>query len=241
MNKVNEIALRLNALKLEYPVKIPEHIIREAIENNIVIVFGSSDDLIEFRGAIDDEGGAYGGGEYLVTYGDVGYDEQPGKKNLKAIWHDEGNPCFTYETKIPHETFDVWEDGEKYCVGIVFDLKDAETKIEKFLRIVRENPDISIVPMVDSNVVCDDGCCSWLGSFGDCRVDSYVCLTYYGEERFFTRDGDEDVLKEYFEEQIADELGADDIYEGIEKLAREKIENLPWVKAIIVDIDLPEV
>ena len=66
-------------------------------------------------------------------------------------------------------------------------------------------------------------------------------MTYYGEERFFTRDSDEDVLKEYFEEQIADELGADDIYEGIEKLAREKIENLPWVKAIIVDIDLPEV
>ena len=66
-------------------------------------------------------------------------------------------------------------------------------------------------------------------------------MTYYGEERFFTRDDDEDVLKEYFEEQIADELGADDIYEGIEKLAREKIENLPWVKAIIVDIDLPEV
>lgn len=132
MNKVNEIALRLNALKLEYPVKIPEHIIREAIENNIVIVFGSSDDLIEFRGAIDDERGAYEGGEYLVTYGGVRCDEQPGKKNLKAIWHDEGNPCFTYETKIAHKTFDVWEDGEKYCVGIVFDLKDVETKIEKF-------------------------------------------------------------------------------------------------------------
>ena len=112
-------------------------------------------------------------------------------------------------------------------------------KSEKFLRLVKENPYLPIIPMVDSAVVADDDYASWLGSFGDCRIDSYVSLKYYGEEKFFTRYGDEDILKEYFEEQIADELGADD--ECIEKLAREKIEKLPWVKAIIVDIDLPEV
>ena len=114
-------------------------------------------------------------------------------------------------------------------------------KSEKFLRLVKENPDLPIIPMVYSAVVANNDYGSWIGSFGDCRIDSYVSLKYYGEERFFTRYGDEDILKEYFEEQIADELGADDIYECIEKLAREKIENLPWVKAIIVDIDLPEV
>ena len=114
-------------------------------------------------------------------------------------------------------------------------------KTEKFLMLVKENPNLPIIPMVDSEVVADDGYSSWLGSFGDCRIDSYVSLKYYGEERFFTRYEDEYILKEYFEEQIADELGADDIDECIEKLAREKIEKLPWVKAIIVDIDLPEV
>lgn len=114
-------------------------------------------------------------------------------------------------------------------------------KTEKFLKLVKENPEIPIVPMVNSEVVADADYGLWLGSFGDCRIDSYVSLKYYVEERFFTRYGDEDILKEYFEEQIADELGADDIYECIEKLAREKIEKLPWVKAIIVDIDLPEV
>lgn len=56
--------------------------------------------------------------------------------------------------------------------------------------------------MVDSAVVADNDYDSWLGSFGDCRIDSYVSLKYYGEERFFTRYGDEDILKEYFEEQI---------------------------------------
>lgn len=114
-------------------------------------------------------------------------------------------------------------------------------KSEKFLKLVKENPDLPIIPMVDGAVVADNDYGSWLGSFGDCRIDSYASLNYYGEERFFTRYGDEDILKEYFEEQIADELGADDIYECIEKLAREKIEKLPWIKSIIIDIDLPEV
>lgn len=114
-------------------------------------------------------------------------------------------------------------------------------KTEKFLRLVNENPDLPIIPMVDSEVVAGDDFSSWIGSFGDCRIDSYVNINYYGENRFFTRYDDESILQEYFEEQIADELGVDDNYEYIEKLARKKIKKLPWVKAIIVYIDLPEV
>lgn len=56
-------------------------------------------------------------------------------------------------------------------------------KSEKFLRLVRENQDLPIIPMVDSAVVADNDYGSWLGSFGDCRIDSYVSLKYYGEER----------------------------------------------------------
>lgn len=57
-------------------------------------------------------------------------------------------------------------------------------KTEKFLRLVKENPDVPIIPMVDSAVVADKDYGLWLGSFGDCRIDSYVSLKYYGEERF---------------------------------------------------------
>jgi len=39
----------------------------QAKENGIVIVFGASDDLIEFRGAIYDEVGAYDGGKAFLT------------------------------------------------------------------------------------------------------------------------------------------------------------------------------
>ncbi len=43
---------------------------------------------------------------------------------INIIWHDEeGGPCWTYETDIPHATFDIMEDGEKYCRGTVLDIK----------------------------------------------------------------------------------------------------------------------
>lgn len=36
-------------------------------------------------------------------------------------------------------------------------------KTEKFLRLVKENPDLPIIPMVDSTVVADNDYDSWLG------------------------------------------------------------------------------
>lgn len=38
-----------------------------AKENNLLVVFGASDDLLEVRGAISDEYGAYDGGEFLLV------------------------------------------------------------------------------------------------------------------------------------------------------------------------------
>ena len=42
------------------------------------------------------------------------------------MWHDEGGPCWTFETDIPHETFTIMEDGEPWCIGMVFSMKDLE-------------------------------------------------------------------------------------------------------------------
>lgn len=102
----------------------------------LVAVFGASDDLMEFRGAINDEVGAWGGGTaYLTPAGlldnDCDNDDCPhfqrAKANastIKAIWSD-GEYSWRYETAIPCERFVVKEDGEPYCQGIVFALADA--------------------------------------------------------------------------------------------------------------------
>ena len=103
-----------------------------AKELGFVVVFGASDDLAEFEGAIGDEASCYEGDKiYLDKDGifeecDCGckYSEAAREKTkvIKTIW-GEGEYSWQYETDIPYETFEIFDDGKKYCKGIVFDIK----------------------------------------------------------------------------------------------------------------------
>lgn len=104
---------------------------------------------------------------------------------------------------------------------------------KELLRLAQENPDLPIVPMVDSEVVCDDGYCYWQGRFGRCEVTEWVCVTMWGDPRFFTRD-EQDYIEEYFADKIIDEDESDLSDEQIERMAHEMAEALDWTKAIVV-------
>jgi hypothetical protein len=111
---------------------------KEMGANNLVAVYGASDDLMEFNGAICDEVDAYDGGTaYLNSTGLIENEcdnyECPHFEKLKqsattieAIWHDTGEVSWTYKTSIPHSVFTVMEDDEVYCRGIVFSLEDVK-------------------------------------------------------------------------------------------------------------------
>lgn len=61
---------------------------------------------------------------------------------------------------------------------------------EELLRLIKENPDLPIVPMVDHEV-CGDGYAWWLGNWGRSEVTEY----YIGEKKIHFKDDDEeDVL-----------------------------------------------
>lgn len=121
----------------EYLEEISGELADEAKAAGLVVVFGQSDDLMEFRGAIDDELGAYDGTTaYLNNSGlltnDCENNECPHFEKAKAkavtidaLWASEGGYSWTFSTKIPHETFEIVEDGEPYCRGIVFRLSDV--------------------------------------------------------------------------------------------------------------------
>ena len=105
---------------------------RMAADAGLAVVFGYSDDMMEFCGAIDDEIGCFDGGTtYIDKHGKIidlgsfpgGY--QGNLWQIEAVWHNFGGPAWTYETDIPHETFDIYEDGEIWCVGIVFSMEDV--------------------------------------------------------------------------------------------------------------------
>lgn len=128
-----EFAILLNSR--EYREEISRTEAQMAEKAGLVIVYGASDDLIEFDGAINDEQGCYEGGTiYMGEKGVFSIDCENRDcpllverlkqcKTIKAIWGKDGY-SWTYETNIPHETFDIMEDGEKYCRGIVFDIAD---------------------------------------------------------------------------------------------------------------------
>lgn len=104
---------------------------QEAKESGLVIVYGASDDLMEFDGAIYDEGGCFDGGRVYFDRNGVNQEGEERANWIDAVWCDgmnrDGLPAtWTYETEIPCERFDIWEDGEIYCVGLVFSIEDLK-------------------------------------------------------------------------------------------------------------------
>lgn len=92
-----------------------------AKQSGLVIVHGASDDLMEFRGAIDDELDANNGrtalvdGQGLLPDRDSIDDDaelekffirKRGKpRKIEALWCKEGDYSWTFKTSIPHATF----------------------------------------------------------------------------------------------------------------------------------------
>lgn len=132
-----ELAAQLDGT--QYPVRISKELATAAKAAGLVIVYGASDDLMEFEGMIRDELGAYEGTTAYITpagllQNECDNDECPHFEKLKeaaatieALWDSDGY-SWAYKTAIPHETFEIVEDGEKYCRGIVFTLADAVRK-----------------------------------------------------------------------------------------------------------------
>lgn len=132
-----ELATLLNGR--QYRGEITRDEAKQAKAAGLVVVYGASDDLMEFDGAIDDERGAYEGATVLIVdgqifdeYGCVSHckyfkaaqkDAQTRGKTIRAVWAQDGY-SWTFKTDIPHATFEVVEDGGPYCRGIVFSLSD---------------------------------------------------------------------------------------------------------------------
>ena len=105
---------------------------------------------------------------------------------------------------------------------------------KKLLKLVQENPGLLIIPMVNGEVCGNEGN-YWQGSFGRVEVNEFVCRN----GRFYTRN-EQDVLEDELSNSLCDDY-PDMSDEEFFKMIHEKVESLPWKKAIIVCIELPEV
>lgn len=131
MNELQEFAKRLSGEYYDFTVMGAEE---EAKKKGIVIVYGASDDLCELRGAIYDEFDCYNGGTaYITQDGEITKDKKDSTcRRITAFWcsNDDGW-YWTYDVDFPHEVFELYDHGEKYCRGLVFYLKDIRTEISE--------------------------------------------------------------------------------------------------------------
>lgn len=98
-----------------------------AHDNGLVVIFGASDDLVEFRGVVYDEIGAWEGcffkfnKELEIKVGDK---HQGHHRSVQAIWCPNDDQSWGFATKIPHSTFKIYDDGDLYCVGLVINVAE---------------------------------------------------------------------------------------------------------------------
>jgi len=104
-----------------------------------------------------------------------------------------------------------------------------DDKIKNLLKLINENPELPIIPMVDSDVVQSEDYGYWQGSWGDAEIREFVGYQMYGDAGTIVYKDDMEDLIEY----ILDHEGGD------EKQAEKTANALDWVKAIIVSINLP--
>lgn len=130
-------------------------------------------------------------------------------------------------------------------------------KVKELLRLVKENPDLPIVPMVDCDVVGED-CGRWMGAFGSASVGEYALFNdrYYDDRDDFKEDyysnNDEELDKKFgYNPKFSDyafacgNCSAEELQKNNEADAKmeeylDEIAESYFTKAIIVNIDLPE-
>lgn len=103
------------------------------------------------------------------------------------------------------------------------ELEIQTENVKVLFKLIKENPELKIVPMVDSDVVVDDGYSSWMGSFGKAEID-YIWIT---DERIYFKSIDEEELIENEIDKIADDE-PNPMKQPIEQLAEERVKNYEW-------------
>lgn len=104
-------------------------------------------------------------------------------------------------------------------------------KTRELFELIRDNPDLPIVAYVDSEIVADEGYSRWIGSWGSSHIIEYVMVEMYNDYREMVCKDDTESYENFLY----------DTTEMTEQEIQEHINGLEWIKAIAVNIDLPEV
>lgn len=106
-------------------------------------------------------------------------------------------------------------------------------KVEQLLKLIKENPDLPVVPMVDGDIVGSDNFGWWLGRWGRSKVTKY----YDGRDAIHFEDDDrESVISDMKDCKYGMTADGRDIYDLTDEEWERIYNSLPWVNAIVVYI-----
>lgn len=101
--------------------------------------------------------------------------------------------------------------------------------VKELLRLIKENPELPILPMVETECVSSDDCSWWVCGWHEPEIDEYWIDEY--RERCYRKSNDLDELFERFFDE-----GEEQNPEIANQYAQKKVDDLPWIKAILVRI-----
>lgn len=99
-----------------------------------------------------------------------------------------------------------------------------ESSIQRLARLIREFPDLPVVPMVDAEVCVDEDYGRWMGSIGRVEIKTYAISEFSGQVIYYD---DEDDRNEFI----------DDLIDKYGKKVAADMEEWAWTTAIVVNID----
>ena len=103
---------------------------------------------------------------------------------------------------------------------------------EELLYLIKENPELPVIPIIDSEIGEGGYGCYCLGAFGSAYIDEYIIAANYDERVLLKSDNDVfDTLERYMSDEEFEALPES------EEECRPYYDKLPWIKAIIVNIE----
>ena len=102
--------------------------------------------------------------------------------------------------------------------------------LNHLMMLIKNNPDLPLYPMVDSEIVSDDSFSWWLGRWGSSSIED----VWNNDERIYIRSEDEYQLIEDLWDSM-ESNGLDD--DQLRQLAKEEVEQYPWKTVITVKIN----
>lgn len=116
-------------------------------------------------------------------------------------------------------------------------INGTQKKLSDLFVLIKSNPELPVIPCVESEIVADSGHNWWLGSWGNAHIETFLSTQEYG---MLYKDDIVDVFEKFFDYEEC-EITNDMPDNEAQKIMREYVDKLPWQTAILVNIDLPNV